>query len=182
MPQPITWCGCPVSIINSQAENEPLPEDVASSLEHLLRLDDKIVRLSEARQATLAALTVSTARWAPSPHVASAIEMVNVLKDRDIRGRSRIRQIVNPNMNAATAIRHCVYALISVSDVVYVGRSEGHQSHRVNKHHKSGKVFDEVILYRCRDAAHMKDLEAVLIDQHRPYYNRKAEPRVGFGS
>lgn len=171
-----SWRGRPVYVLRAERE-EAVPNDVAANLQHVMALNDKIQRLSSNLKEAVEVLAASVARWEFSdPH--QALKICDMLTQSEVPGRGMVRSCVKQFAHSNFRIDHCVYVLLRDSAVVYVGRSAGKQSHRIKQHDKNGKLFDEVLLYRCRDYNHMVDLEAVLIDQHKPVYNQRREARV----
>lgn len=172
-----SWRGRPVYVLRGERGQEAIPDDVAANLQHVMALNYKIQRLSENLRDAVDVLASSVARWDVSD-ARQALRVCEMLTEQQVPGRGAVRSSLKPFVNMGHRINHCVYVLLYNAEVVYVGRSAGKQSERVKQHDKNGKIFDEVVLYECRDRKHMFDLEAVLIDQHRPRYNQRLEVRV----
>ena len=62
----------------------------------------------------------------------------------------------------------CIYFLIDMAYVVYVGKTRSPLS-RIDVHHDD-KVFTDYSIYHC-DIPEMKDLEAYFIFHYQPIYN-----------
>lgn len=87
---------------------------------------------------------------------------------------SCVRQVNRDNQPGP----HAVYWLMQdPADVVYVGRSKDVIS-RVWSHRQS-KDFDSWDWIDCDSAHEQADLEAILIDQHKPILNKRREKRNG---
>ncbi len=69
-----------------------------------------------------------------------------------------------------------VYLLLASTEVVYVGCTE-HAVERVAAHRLSGRPFDDAHYFTQPTLRDARDLEAVLIDQHRPVGNKRVEKR-----
>jgi hypothetical protein len=172
-----SWRGRPVYVLRTQNDADAVPQDVASNLQHVIALHAKIERLNATLRQAMEALARSVERWEfDDPE--TALSVCDTLTQNQIPGRGAVRNVLQKYSYTRHKISYCVYALLLQGKVVYIGRSAGKQAGRVKQHDQNGKLFDEVLLYRCRDRKHMLDLEAVLIDQHEPFYNQRRESRV----
>lgn len=159
-----------VTIVNQPSIADPSAMvSLRDTLDHVLRLQRKIDRLCEARDESLAAAAEIAARANMGRPEAESV--YGRLQEADIPGRSevvtkggwhpqRIYRGVWPPVG-----QPCVYLLRNGPHVIYVGRSVNPQS-RIGPHRRSGKVFDAVDLWVCRDEEEMICLEADLIHQH----------------
>lgn len=172
-----SWSGRPIFLLVPDSAAGAVPEDLRATIEHAVKLTQKIERLKQAQREAMQAAAEAAKRWRPVD-MKVAQRLCDDLRDAEIPHRGLVREALHVGNNKLRVDRCVVYALVSEGVIVYVGRSMNAVKERVRSHDSAGKIFDEVHLYQCRSESHMRDLEAVLIDQHRPLYNIRQERRV----
>lgn len=178
MRQKVTsWGGCPVHLLVPESSTSDMPADLRANVDHAYRLTLKIERLQEAQRQAMEAAAEAARRWRPVDQ-AQAQSLCADMTAAGMRHRGLVRDALGMNNNGRRTYHFIVYALLHGTEVVYIGRSRSNAAERVAFHRHDGKIFDSVDLYQCRSDRHMRDLEAVLIDQHAPKYNGRREPRV----
>lgn len=168
---------------------EPV-ESVESTLGHLWAVQERIMSLQrrletliEAEKATLAALEAQGHRL-PDPVPREHAEAAFARTSRHARkvlaclGWSVVYDVAGapPQLRRRGGEpAHAVYLLKLAGEVVYIGRS---RNVRVRvKDHRRDKTFDSVEVIPVDSAHAACDLEAVLLQQHRPRLNRRIEQR-----
>jgi predicted GIY-YIG superfamily endonuclease len=167
-------------VVGAPAERVPAPDDLLANVEHVLRVTAKIATLTDALQDAINATAVAAERWRSSgAHPRDMENVYQILRDGSVPGRGAMSPILrNPKPHPAPdAGVPVVYVLLRRGTIVYVGQSTDVKS-RVSSHRRT-KSFDAVELYVCDSQLEAADLEAVLIDQHRPQYNKRIERRNG---
>jgi hypothetical protein len=172
-----TWSDAPVFLLVPDSASSEIPDDLAANLDHAIRLVAKIERLKIAQKEAMQAAAEAARRWRPI-NADIAQRLCDVLRDDEIPHRGLVREALGVGSSNIRIDRCVVYVLLHNNQVVYVGRSMNNARERVASHRASGKVFDEVHVYQCRNDRHMRDLEAVLIEQHAPRFNQRREPKV----
>jgi hypothetical protein len=171
-----------------------LPDDVAANIDHIKRLRSKIQSLEEIYNESADALIASIKRHRWSVDEAILLSesvprgrgfrfMGNAIPASGWNGR-QISQIIKDRrlrqeQGNQFIPRHgtpCVYVLRLHGVTVYVGRSINVRE-RMKTHRKTGNTYDAYEIYICESKKEMIDLEAVLIQQHRPIRNRRIERR-----
>lgn len=164
-----------------------LPETSFTNLQHLLMLRSKIDTLKKSYEAAI----VATGNQLYRDEVIEdhMITLYKFLKNNDVVGRSILVEAAGYNSNQLSYCArnetqmhprkgiHCVYLLLKENQVVYIGRSSNLKARL--KQHKKDKDFDSSQFYRCESFNDSRDLEAVLIQQHRPTLNLRIEKRSG---
>lgn len=172
-----------------------LPKDVQANLDHAIRIRQKIDRLEATYRESVAALDASISRHKWTFY--EALELYAAIPD-DKRftwistafsktgwSRGEIRYSIQEDDDRGGILNRyippkgtpTVYALIEDGQVVYVGRSMNVRN-RMKQHRKSGNTYDDYEIYICGSDNEMKDLEAVLIQQHHPRRNVRVERRT----
>jgi hypothetical protein len=167
-------------VVGAPIDRVPAPEDLLANLEFALRISAKIATLNEALQGALAAGSAAAERWRSSgAHPQDMNGVYQFLRKADVPGRSEVGRILrNPKPHPAPgAGTPVVYVLLRGGTIVYVGQSTDVKA-RVGSH-RATKSFDAVELYICDSVLEAADLEAVLINQHLPQYNKRIERRNG---
>lgn len=177
----------------STAQGPQLPPDVEATLRHIELLIEKQARLAQAQDEATQVLRdlVRKHRWSADlalyfhgrlgtggvKHRGPIFQGTGWSLDR-LRRVEQYRAAIDEPRNAMVGPGvEAVYALIDGGQVVYVGRTS-HLSQRLKAHRRNGNTFDEWETYPCESRKHARDLEAVLIQQHRPPRNRRIETRV----
>lgn len=177
----------------STAQGKKLPPDVEATLQHIELLIAKQARLADAQSDATDVLMDLVRR-----HPWSA-DQAQYLRDRlaanNVKHRGPILQMTgwsNTRLSKVQELRlaqkqprnamvgkgvEVVYVLIEDGQVVYIGIS-AHVRERFKQHRRNGNTFDEWEIYPCESRKAARDLEAVLIQQHRPPRNRRVESRV----
>lgn len=177
----------------SSAHENTFPNDVEATLRHIELLILKQRRLAAAQKEATEVLEdlVGRHQWSAQ----SAMALRQRMNEYEVWHRGSIFQRTGWTMDKAKRVLHadhvktnprnsmvgsgieCVYALIEAGEVVYVGISRN-VSQRFKAHRRSGNTFDEWEIYPCENRKAARDLEAVLIQQHRPARNVRVERRV----
>jgi hypothetical protein len=164
-----------------------LPQASFDNLQHLVLLKNKIDSLTQSYEAAIVA--TGTQMFRDEIEEDAIIGVYHFLKQNNYRNRSVLIEKSGYNSNVLAYYArnetkahprkgiHCVYLLIKDSEVVYVGRSQNLKLRL--KQHRRDKDFDRHEFYRCESIDKAKDLEAVLIQQHRPRLNQRIEKRSG---
>ena len=164
-----------------------LPQASFSNLQHLVLLKNKMDSLFKSYEDAL--IATGTQMFRDEIDEDAIISVYQFLKENNYKNRSVLIQTSGYKVNAlAYCARnetkahprkgiHCVYLLIKDSEVIYIGRSQNLKI-RLGQH-KRDKDFDKHEFYRCESINKAKDLEAVLIQQHRPILNQRIEKRTG---
>lgn len=162
-----------VTIIRDPVEGRVGDEDEMRSLwdtlHHVDRLDRTIERLKQVREKAMEAAVCAAGRTGMGRD--EAVELYEWLHERDLAGRSYIYHAAGWSYQTMfkggwpRRGRPCVYLLRNGPEVIYVGRSIYPKS-RVKHHRRSGKIFDAIDIWICRDEGEMIGLERDLIRQH----------------
>lgn len=164
-----------------------LPESSFNNLQHLALMKSKIETLTRSYKATVIASGEQMRR-----DLVEEDEMIKVylfLKYNDFLYRSLLLESAGYSSNELAYYArsetqqhprkgiNCVYLLLKDNQVIYIGRSANLKS-RLNQHRRD-KDFDNSEFHRCDSLNQAKDLEAILIQQHRPILNQRIEKRTG---
>lgn len=170
-----------------------MPADVAANIDHIDRLDRKLARIQDHRRDALAAM-VQAVRRHPWP-LEDAMCLLEYLRAAGVEAGLAIeaagyRMQKLHHFHKRVARRDgdderrwapddgtpTVYLLLLDGVVVYIGCTE-HPIARVAAHRQDGRVFDDAHYFTQPTLHDARDLEAVLINQHRPAGNKRIEKR-----
>lgn len=175
--------------------NEPIIDDakadagasLVANLEHAIALRFKILRLKKSYAETLDCCYANARDVGELPYEMVA-DIYEWLKANGIPAGQICRSLGFAPSEIAYAKREgvpplpkpgrfCVYLLKQEGFVNYVGFS-GNVRARLKTHRRLKQIpFDDYEIFRIGSKAEALDLEAVLIQQHRPPYNRRIEKR-----
>lgn len=160
--------------------DERVPAELKATLDHICRIDRQIERLTAARADAMRQAITAAGRLSLDRQAGAALS--RWLSTRNVQGRGWICQAAgwsSQRLRSSYPPRGipCVYLLLLGADVVYVGRSE-HVKPRIERHKKDKRgLFNGAEIIECLSTEAMIDLEAVLIEQHRPSLNVRHERR-----